>query len=73
MRSGAIIAVAADREPLDALLWRSVGERAGSVEAVLNANPGLGDLGPFLPAGTEVTIPAAAIAATDRPLIQLWS
>ncbi|MGE5563111.1 MAG: tail protein X [Bacillota bacterium] len=73
MNGQPIIVVAGDREPVDALLWRSVGERAGAVERVLDANPGLGDLGAFLPAGTEVLIPAEALVPPQAPLIQLWS
>jgi len=68
-------ATANQDEPLDALLWRFTGQR--TVEAVLAANPGLADLGPFLPQGTPVdlsqaTTPAAVAAAETRDLIQLW-
>jgi phage tail protein X len=68
-----IIAVAHDDEPLDALVWRSVGASAAGVEQVLEANPGLAELGPFLPAGTRVTIPAQALVTTQSELIQLWT
>jgi len=58
-------------EPLDALLWRSIGTVA--IEPVLAANRGLAELGAFLPEGTSVFLPAIAAApAADQPLIQLW-
>ena len=58
-------------ETLDALLWRTIG--SAPVEAVLAANPGLAELGPFLPEGTTVIIPAAAAAPlAPAPILQLW-
>ena len=65
-----------DREPVDALAWRTLGDRAGLVELIHSANPGLAALGPFLPEGTvvEVPLPAAAeSAAPVAPLVQLWN
>lgn len=64
-------AVAGDT--LDALVWREIGKGPGAVEAVLEANRGLADLGPVLPRGTAVVIPAAAQAIqADAGLINLW-
>jgi len=60
-------------EPLDELIWRTLGHRDGQVETVLDANPGLSELGPILPEGTEVNVPLPAAAAPDAPLVQLWS
>jgi phage tail protein X len=58
-------------EPLDALVWRAIGSTA--VEPVLEANPGIADLGAFLPEGTAVFVPApAAESVSELPLIQLW-
>lgn len=69
------VARARQNEPLDAVIWRETGQR--TVEAVLAANPGLADLGPFLPEGQAIDLQAAstaaAVAATStRPLVQLW-
>jgi len=59
-------------ETVEALVWRVTGN-ASAVEAVLQANPGLAELGAILPAGTAVTIPAAAVTSSaTAPLIQLW-
>ncbi len=68
-------ATANQAETLDALVWRETGQR--TVEAVLAANPGLADLGPFLPQGQTVDLAAASTAdaiaaASTRPLVQLW-
>lgn len=68
--SAALAVVALSREPLDALLWRAAG--AVAVEPVLLANPGLAELGPFLPEGRAVLIPAAALAPPTPALLELW-
>lgn len=58
-------------EPLDALVWRMLGTAA--VEPVLEANPGLAELGAFLPEGTIVFLPELAAAPAAAPtLVQLW-
>mgnify|MGYP001597351729 CR=1 FL=1 len=60
-------------DTLDALCWRHLGRTAGVVEAALEANPGLADLGPMLPHGTAVDLPDPTSAApARRALIQLW-
>ncbi len=62
-------------DTLDALLWRHAGRTAALVEATLNANQGLADLGVVLPHGTAVEIPDALLHAppvADQPLIKLW-
>jgi phage tail protein X len=60
-------------DTLDALLWRERGFGPGDLHTVLDANPGLADLGTILPIGTGVVIPATA-SPTPRalPLVQLW-
>jgi phage tail protein X len=60
-------------ETVDALVWRAVGTRAGLVETVHAANPGLASLGPFLPEGTDVVVPLPATDTPTAPLVQLWS
>ena len=59
-------------DSVDSLCYRHLGSSA-AVERVLEANPGLAALGAILPMGTEVTLPeAAAVAAPQKNLIQLW-
>lgn len=61
-------------DTLDGLIWRERGLGIEDCPAVLAANPGLASLGPTLPAGTAVTIPAiSAPALPVRDIVQLWS
>lgn len=64
---------ALEAETLDALVWRVLRRSASAVEAVLRANPGLADQGPFLSRGQLVEIPEEASAPVSRPLVQLWT
>ena len=58
-------------DTLDLILFRHYGYTAGITEQVLNLNPGLAALGPVLPPGTFINMPAAPTQA-EQPLIQLW-
>jgi phage tail protein X len=62
-------------DKLDLLLWREAGLGPGELTRVLDANPGLADLGTVLPIGTVVIVPASQQDSTTPvlPLIQLWS
>ncbi|MEJ2003000.1 MAG: tail protein X [Maritimibacter sp.] len=66
--------VALSGDKLDLLLFREAGLGPSDLTRVLDANPGLADLGPVLPPGTIVIVPATAhtSASRVRPLIQLW-
>lgn len=68
--------VARQGDKLDLMLWRDMGLGPRQLARVLKANPGLADLGPVLPLGTIVTVPATQTAHQNatrtRPLIQLW-
>jgi phage tail protein X len=60
-------------DTLDLLLHRDCGLGPEAINAVLAANPGLAALGPVLPVGTPVLVPAVAIAAPATvKLLQLW-
>ncbi|TGG92537.1 phage tail protein [Natronospirillum operosum] len=48
---------AADGETVDQICRQYYGYSNGSVEAVYEANRGLADHGPFLPAGLVITLP----------------
>ncbi len=41
--------IATQGETVDSLCWQYYGRTAGVTEAVLDANPGLADLGPVIP------------------------
>lgn len=62
-----------DGDVLDAVCLRHYGGKQDHVEAVLDANPGLADLGPVLPSGVLVTLPdIETVAVTEVPTIRLW-
>ena len=61
-----------DGDVVDAVCRRYYGREAGAVEAVLEANPGLADLGPVLPAGVLVTLPDLPRPLETIPTVKLW-
>lgn len=67
--------IARQGDKLDQLLWRDAGLGPADWTRVLDANPGLADVGAVLPLGTVVIVPASPDTATPRvrPIIQLWS
>ncbi|MBK1625204.1 tail protein X [Afifella marina] len=59
-------------ERLDRLAKAIYGtEQGGTVEALLNANPGLAAKGMIVPAGTELVIPEQ-VAAEEPALVRPW-
>lgn len=58
-------------DTVDAICWRHYGRTAGVVEIVLDANPGLADLGPTIPHGTAVQLPDIT-TQQQRQTVQLW-
>ncbi|MDO5609489.1 MAG: tail protein X [Pseudomonadota bacterium] len=65
--------IAHQGDTLDALCWRHLGRTAGVVEATLEKNPNLVDLGAVLPHGTAVDLAEPSSSApARRALIQLW-
>lgn len=71
----ATTATSQDKETVSALCWRVLGTSAGGVlEQTLDLNPDLAAMGPLLPAGVTVTLPAVA---TNQPatldVVQLWT
>lgn len=64
--------IAHQGDTVDAICWRHYGRTAGVVEQVLDANPGLADLGTVLPMGTAITLPEVATQAPQRQVVNLW-
>jgi phage tail protein X len=60
-----------DGDVLDLICWQHYGLQAGAVEVVLDANPGLADLGPIYATGTLITLPDLDTPAPE-PLLRLW-
>ncbi|MCH8686469.1 tail protein X [Pedomonas mirosovicensis] len=67
-----LMLTATQGDTLDALLWRETGLGADALPVVLDANPGLADLGPVLPVGIGVAVPDLRPGPSSLPLIQLW-
>lgn len=59
-------------DTLDYICWKFYGQQSGAVEAVLNANPGLADLGIVLPTDTEIVLPELTKPVTEQQPIRLW-
>lgn len=64
--------IARQGDTLDGLIWRERGLGSADIAPVLAANPGLAALGPVLPMGTAVEVPATAPAQSVIQLVQLW-
>lgn len=59
-------------DTVDALCWRYYGRTAGITEQVLDANPGIADLGAELPVGTLVTLPDQPATPVANNRVKLW-
>jgi phage tail protein X len=56
----------------DFIAWKQYGTQSGRVvEQLLDANPGLADYGPELPAGVLVTLPDIQLEAAAT-VVRLW-
>ena len=60
-------------DTLDYICWRFYKQQSGAVEIVLEANPGLAELGPVLPPNTIITLPDLPKPADTVQPIRLWS
>lgn len=69
MNGRTVLSMAGDT--VDEICWREYGRTAGTVEAVLNANPGLAAVGLLLPAGITIHLPEFA-PATVAETTRLW-
>jgi len=65
---------ARDGDTLDALIWRERNLGPADLPAVLAANPGVAALGPILPKGQPINLPAIAAPATAvrTDVLNLW-
>lgn len=59
-------------DTVDAICWRYYGRTAGVTEAVLEANPGLADIGAVLPMGHAVTLPDIEQQQAQNNTVNLW-
>jgi len=59
-------------DTVDYIAWKAYGTQAGQVvERLLDANPGLADRGPILPAGLKVNLPPAPEPEQEAG-VRLW-
>lgn len=64
--------VTKDGDMADLIAWNYYGTRDGLVvEKLLDANPGLADRGPLLPAGITIVLPDFVLPATQEG-VRLW-
>lgn len=63
--------IARQGDTLDRLVWERYGQRPGALEATLQVNPGLADLGAVLPVGVRVSLPEIN-AAPATAAVRLW-
>lgn len=62
-----------DGDMMDSIAWRQYGSTNGRiVEQLFEANPGIADMGPVLPAGVLVKLPEITPAA-DKEMVRLWT
>jgi phage tail protein X len=65
--------IASEGDTADLIAWRVYGTQgARVVEQLLEANPGLAELGAELPAGTVVKLPDLVDTQGDQGGVKLW-
>lgn len=64
--------ITSDGDSVDSVAWKNYGTQVSRVvERLLEANPGLADLGPLLPAGKLVVLPD--LSTTEQAQgVRLW-
>lgn len=61
-------------DTVDSIAWRQYGRvNPAILQAVLDANQGLADHGPLLPAGVEMQLPDIAVQETVEAGVTLWT
>lgn len=63
--------MAQQHETVEMICYRYYGKTAGVTEAVMNANPGIADVGVFLPYGYPLEMPDT-VAPVAQDTVQLW-
>lgn len=62
-----------DGDTVDYIAWAQYGSQLSQViNAVLEANPGLADRGPVLPAGITMTLPDVDTSPATSDGVSLW-
>lgn len=58
---GSTVYVSEQGDMVDKVAWQHYGTERGTTEAILDANPGLADHGPILPAGVKIILPKISV------------
>jgi phage tail protein X len=61
-----------DGDMVDQIAYANYGYRPGAVEAVFEANPGLCEHGPLLPAGLVIALPDLPADTGKTSPLRLW-
>lgn len=64
--------VTMENDMVDLIAYDRYGRTRGAVEAILDANPGLGERGPILPRGIVIYLPSLEDTPPKRKVINLW-
>ncbi|MGN6659552.1 MAG: tail protein X [Achromobacter mucicolens] len=65
--------VTRDGDTVDYIAWAQYGSQLPTViNAVLDANPGIADYGPTLPAGITMTLPDVDTSPASSSGVSLW-
>ncbi|ABB56784.1 tail protein X [Synechococcus elongatus] len=59
-------------DEIDEICWRYYGRTEGTVEPVLEANPGLSDMLPILPGDVAIDLPELP-EPTTRNVLRIWT
>lgn len=59
-------------QTVDLVCLDHYGRTSAVTELVLEANPGLAELGPFPPVGTVIVLPDVETRPKERELVKLW-
>jgi phage tail protein X len=71
-RNGSASYTTIDGDAVDLVAFNFYGDHDGTTELVLDANPGLADLGPIYSAGVTIQLPARAVQPRVIQQISLW-
>ncbi len=61
-----------DGDMLDLICTKHYADAPYNIMQVLEANPGLAAMGPVLPAGVQINLPAFEADAPTTPTLRLW-
>lgn len=69
---GTTLFVTIDGDMIDLIAQTYYGKHALNTEAILEANPGLAERPPVLPAGVVIRIPPVSTKQEPKPFRRLW-